>query len=387
MFCGTFRTSNCREFVIVVILSLARIYLSRSGQARGEDVISTVEKQVRTCVSLPKGFLWPNGMWSEYKESLEMRMIRTFLPLLLGALMLTSGCVTTSGTTQDASQEWRLQSLEESFLDFQEAQRQEAARARAADEELGNRLARLEERVFAILNGGNELPPDRDVRQGAAQEMESNMDADSGVGSMEAPTSPPDRSMSPPEATSSLQMDAQPRMPEQLPAPIKAGPESDEEKPWANVPGPALEVTTRPSASRPASQPVMTASASGSAQELYDKGLNLVRSGRAEQGRNVLEQFLKQYPGNKLVPNAIYWTGESWYGQKDYPQAILSFKDVVTKYPKHSKAQAALLKIGMSYRNVGDKDNAVFYLRTLVDDHPGSEPAKMAEQLLREIPN
>jgi hypothetical protein len=31
-------------------------------------------------------------------------------------------------------------------------------------------------------------------------------------------------------------------------------------------------------------------------------------------------------------------------------------------------------------------DNAVFYLRTLVDEHPGSEPANLAARILKELP-
>jgi tol-pal system protein YbgF len=364
----------------------------RAGTTPGENVISPVEKQVCTDASLPKAMLWPNEIRSEYKESPEMRMKWISLPLLLGVLMLASGCAATSGTTQAASQEWRLQSLEESFLDFQEAQRQEAERSRAADAELARRLARLEERVTAILGTGADLPPEQgepgSMRMDDDDMRQSGKPGADGMKSAE-PRMPAElsKSMREPAPGGDTGMTGT------LPAPIKAGPESNEEKPWDEVPGPALEAKTRQPASSMsppaalASRQSSSPASGGSAQALYEQGLNLVRSGRAEQGRATLERFLKEYPANRLAPNAIYWIGESWYGQKNYPQAILSFKDVVTKYPKHSKAQAALLKIGMSYRNVGDKDNAVFYLRTLVDDHPGSEPAKMAEQLLREIPN
>ncbi|MGE4291312.1 MAG: tol-pal system protein YbgF [Desulfovibrio sp.] len=329
-------------------------------------------------------------------------MNRISLPLLLTALLLISGCAATSGSTKAASQEWRLQSLEESFLDFQEAQRQEAQRSQAADEELSRRLARLEERVSAILGGGSDLPPEQGksgADRDAFQEMrESKVIAPQGMSATDAPEPRIPVELSAPETAPETASGPETDGP--MPAPVLAGPESNEEKPWADVPGPALEARTRqpaptataPVSSAPQSAPMVASAprsgASGaSAQSQYDKGLNLVRSGRSEQGRTALERFLREHSGHKLTPNALYWIGESWYGEKNYPQAILSFKDVVAKYPKHSKAQAALLKIGMSYRNVGDKDNAVFYLRTLVDDHPGSEPAKMAEQLLREIPN
>ena len=75
----------------------------------------------------------------------------------------------------------------------------------------------------------------------------------------------------------------------------------------------------------------------------------------------------------------------TYYSEKDYAQSILSFKEVTGRYPKHDKASAALLKIGMSYDNVGDKDNAVFYLRALVEDFPKSDPAKLAKTELKRL--
>ncbi|MBU1248074.1 MAG: tetratricopeptide repeat protein, partial [Proteobacteria bacterium] len=87
-----------------------------------------------------------------------------------------------------------------------------------------------------------------------------------------------------------------------------------------------------------------------------------------------------------LMPNALYWKGETYYAQKNYPQAILTFKDVTQRYPRHAKAQDALLKIGMSYKNSGDTDNAVLYLRTLVDEHPNASASALARKILQELP-
>ncbi|SKA94141.1 tol-pal system protein YbgF [Paucidesulfovibrio gracilis DSM 16080] len=298
-------------------------------------------------------------------------MNRILLPLLLGTVLLSAGCAANMSTTADASREWRLQTLEESFLDFQEEQRRAAEEERRADREIMNRLDRLEHRVSEILGPGEELPAESPVERPAEGMAQNPFEPGATADSQQAMSSPAGMAPGAPQVS-------EPEMAEPLPAPVQAGPESGEEKPWAQVPGPALEAHAR----KP--QPKTSTPPSHSSQ--YNKGLNLVRSGRLQQGRQVLESFLKEHPGHSLVPNAMYWIGESWYGNKQYPQAILAFKDVVTKYPQHHKAQAALLKIGMSYRNVGDKDNALFYLRTLVEDHPGSSPAKMAERLLREIP-
>ncbi len=69
---------------------------------------------------------------------------------------------------------------------------------------------------------------------------------------------------------------------------------------------------------------------------------------------------------------------------KNYPQAILTSGRDAT-FSKHHKAAAALLKIGMCYQMMGEKDNATLYLRALLKDHPKSEPAPAARKLLSEL--
>lgn len=118
---------------------------------------------------------------------------------------------------------------------------------------------------------------------------------------------------------------------------------------------------------------------------LYEQGMTLVRAEKGVEGRAILNQFLETDPQSGLVPNAIYWIGESHYLDKNYPQAILTFKDVTRRFPKHHKAAAALLKIAMCYQMMGEKDNATLYLRALLKSHPKSEPAPAARKLLVEL--
>lgn len=44
-----------------------------------------------------------------------------------------------------------------------------------------------------------------------------------------------------------------------------------------------------------------------------------------------------------------------------------------------------MLKIGLAYDKLGDRENAVFYLRTLIEDYPKSGPAKIGRERLRAI--
>ncbi len=139
---------------------------------------------------------------------------------------------------------------------------------------------------------------------------------------------------------------------------------------------PPLE--TKPAAvSRKGASPVADSS--------YRAALAAFEAGRMETARALFADFLKNAPSSPLAPNAGYWLGECYYNLKQFDTAIITFKDVVAKYPAHPKAAACMLKAGFAYARLGDTANAKFYLETLVHDFPDSEPAKLARQRLASL--
>ena len=92
--------------------------------------------------------------------------------------------------------------------------------------------------------------------------------------------------------------------------------------------------------------------------------------------------FIEKHPNNKLIPNAMYWTGETLYSTGDFSGAIVQLKNVASKFPKHPKAADSLLKIGMAYEQLKDTENARFYWQILADDFPASSAGKLAKKRL-----
>lgn len=270
---------------------------------------------------------------------------------LIVALLAVSlcGCAGKMDAKRGLSEEWRLRSLEENFLNFKEGQREQEERGRDQQRKLMERLKAVEDSVQRMqeqLGSGGVVMPQKQVTV--------------------APASPPS-----------------------VPAVVNAQPDAPQTE-FAASPAPAPVSTQAehpvPTATSPAPSPAKASAhgaASGSA--LYTEGMTLVRAEHAVEGRKLLQEFLSAEPNGLLVPNALYWIGESHYVEKDYPQAILSFKEVTRRYPKHHKAAAALLKIGMSYAMLGEKDNASLYLRALLQDFPKSEPAPAARKKLAEL--
>jgi len=115
---------------------------------------------------------------------------------------------------------------------------------------------------------------------------------------------------------------------------------------------------------------------------VYKQAQDLLKAGDNKKAREVLANFLEQYPNHKLSPNARYWIGETYYLEKNYEQAVLEFQKVIKEYPGKDKVPAAMLKQAMAFKEIGDIKSARFVLKELLEKFPSSEEAPMAKDLL-----
>lgn len=75
--------------------------------------------------------------------------------------------------------------------------------------------------------------------------------------------------------------------------------------------------------------------------------------------------FMKRYPKDTLVPNALYWLGETHYQQRNFADAAEAF-DLVTKlYASSPKAADSQLKRALSYSALGKNNEACAALADL----------------------
>lgn len=123
----------------------------------------------------------------------------------------------------------------------------------------------------------------------------------------------------------------------------------------------------------------------GSAQEAYDHAVSLIHKQREYQkAEAALTQFIKKYPKHRLVVNAQYWIGETHLLRREYKKAALYFARAYKTYKsdvesgktsegkQHSfaKAPEALIKLAMSLKGLGKRDEASATLRQLHKEFP-----------------
>ena len=134
-----------------------------------------------------------------------------------------------------------------------------------------------------------------------------------------------------------------------------------------------------PSASKAQAPSTVTPAATGD-KGAYNAALALYDKNQLAAAEQRFSAFLQEYPQSPLVPNAMYWLGECYYSTGKMDSAIMIFKDVAGRFPRHPKAAAALLKAGYAYAKLNDMENAQFYWQILIDDFPDSAPAALARK-------
>ena len=130
---------------------------------------------------------------------------------------------------------------------------------------------------------------------------------------------------------------------------------------------------------------IAAADSESAPQSIYKKAYKQFEARSFTEAREQMRAFLAQYPRHELAGNALFWIGETHFNQKRYDNAILSYQDVIEKYPENRKVPAAHLKQAYSFIKLGENVAARGILKTLLERHPDSDVAKFAEKKLKEL--
>jgi tol-pal system protein YbgF len=124
--------------------------------------------------------------------------------------------------------------------------------------------------------------------------------------------------------------------------------------------------------------------AAASAQQMYDASLAQLRRGSASTGRAGLREMLAAYPKSELVPDAIYFVGQS-FSSENPDSASAYYRMVVKAYPTSTRASAALYGLGLLAERRGDRTGAREAYNQLLKSYPKSDEAALARDRLKAI--
>jgi tol-pal system protein YbgF len=122
-----------------------------------------------------------------------------------------------------------------------------------------------------------------------------------------------------------------------------------------------------------------------SAEAPYKDAFDTFHKGMYNDAAQKFMAFVESHPKSSLVPNALFWLGESCMMQRDYDKAILNFQELLDKFPKSDMAPKALLSQADAFAGLKDKKSSVTVLKKIIELYPKTEEAAIAERKLRNM--
>ncbi|HHO76540.1 MAG TPA: tol-pal system protein YbgF [Deltaproteobacteria bacterium] len=119
-------------------------------------------------------------------------------------------------------------------------------------------------------------------------------------------------------------------------------------------------------------------------KSLYETGVERFRAAQYADAIVDLKSYLGQNPDRALVDNAHFWIGESYYALGKYEDAILRYDLVVKKFTSSEKVTECLLKQGMSFIKMGDKETGELILQQLISGYSNSDAAAKAKKIIKD---
>ena len=112
----------------------------------------------------------------------------------------------------------------------------------------------------------------------------------------------------------------------------------------------------------------------------YHDAFSLLKAGEYDESIAAFTDFLAQFPNSQYADNAQYWLGETYYVKREFEPALVEYRKLIDTYPASKKRSHAMLKIGYSYHELGELDQARAVLEDLRNRYAGTTAARLAEE-------
>jgi tol-pal system protein YbgF len=145
-------------------------------------------------------------------------------------------------------------------------------------------------------------------------------------------------------------------------------------------------LTETRNAAMPAAPAEGAVAAAGDEQAQYDRALEQLRARDYAGAADSLRRLAVAFPNGALADNTQYWLGETYYVTKEYDHAAAAFGRVLEYWPNSRKAPDALLKLGYTQLEQGNRAAGRATLQQVPMRYPGTDAARLAGERLARTP-
>ena len=106
--------------------------------------------------------------------------------------------------------------------------------------------------------------------------------------------------------------------------------------------------------------------------EIYSYAYDMLLRENFTEAEKSFKAFIGEHPNDPLVSNAYYWLGETYYVQKKFQLAAISFARGFQNFPKGNKAIDQLFKLALTFMNLGKNEDACAAFSKLESEFPNA---------------
>ncbi|MES2978806.1 MAG: tol-pal system protein YbgF [Pseudomonadota bacterium] len=117
----------------------------------------------------------------------------------------------------------------------------------------------------------------------------------------------------------------------------------------------------------------------------FEAALALLRKGEFAPAEKTFVDFVRRYPASGYTPSALFWLGNAQYALRNYKDALVNFRSLVTSAPDHLRAPEAMLSVANCQLELKDPRAARKTLEDLVRLYPQAEAASVGKDRLARL--
>ena len=115
----------------------------------------------------------------------------------------------------------------------------------------------------------------------------------------------------------------------------------------------------------------------------FELAMVLIRKSDFAAAQKAFFDFLTRYPKSGYAPSGFFWLANAQYQTRDYKEAILNFRQMISAAPDHLRAPEAALSVANCQAELKDTRGARKTLDDLIKAYPASEAAGAAKDRLK----
>jgi tol-pal system protein YbgF len=107
----------------------------------------------------------------------------------------------------------------------------------------------------------------------------------------------------------------------------------------------------------------------------FNYAFSLLRRDDLQGAEEAFRAFLALNPQHRAAPNAKYWLGKTYFAQRNYAESARVLLDGYKQFADSDKGPDMVLTLGLSLKELGEKDQACATFDELVRRYPKATPA------------